>query len=136
MKTLNFPKIAYTPRTRTAKAPSEDNRILFQIINGYGFHDSYIAACQQLYSASNTYYMTIHGNRIPIPVYGGALQGKTLSFFLSAISMKPLLRWLSIGSKGYRPAYQPYKSSSAIITYDDHGYADDTSITVGNIRYL
>jgi hypothetical protein len=32
-----------------------DHRILFQLIEGYGFHDSYIATCRQLYSASSTY---------------------------------------------------------------------------------
>ncbi len=35
----------------------KDNRILFQLLKEYGFQDSYIAACIQLYSASNTYYM-------------------------------------------------------------------------------
>ena len=45
-----------------------DNRILFQLMEEYGFHDSYIAACKQLYSASNTYYMPIHGNTIPLSI--------------------------------------------------------------------
>ena len=50
--------------------------------------------------------------------------------------MEPLLRWLSVGSREYRTTNQPHKPSSAIITYDDHGYADDISITAGNIRDL
>ena len=32
-----------------------DHRILFQIMRDYGFQDSYIATCKQLYAASNTY---------------------------------------------------------------------------------
>ena len=98
-------------------------------MKGYGFEDSYIATCQQLYSASNTYYMTIHGNTIPLPIYRGILQGDTLYPFLSTIFIEPLLRWLAIGSRGYAPTYQPHKSSTIIITYDDHGYADEISIT-------
>jgi hypothetical protein len=102
----------------------------------YGFQDSYIATCEQLYSASNTYYMTIHGNTTPLRIYRGTLQGDTLSPFLFTIFMEPLLRWLAVGSRGYKPTYQPHKSTSTIITYDDHGYADDVSITAGSIQDL
>jgi hypothetical protein len=56
-----------------------DHRILFQLMEKHGFQDSYISACKQLYSASNTYYITIHGNTAPIPIYRGTLQGDTLS---------------------------------------------------------
>ena len=31
-----------------------DHHILFHLMKEYGFQDSYIAACTQLYSASNT----------------------------------------------------------------------------------
>ncbi len=91
---------------------------------------------QQLYSASNTYYMTIHGNTTPLCIYRGTLQGDTLSPFLFTIFMEPLLRWLAVGSRGYKPTYQPHKPKSTIITYDDHGYADDVSITAGSIQDL
>jgi hypothetical protein len=113
-----------------------DHRILFQIIKDCGFRDSYIATCQQLYSASNTYYMEIQGNTVLIPIHRGTLQGDTLSPSLFTFFMGPLLRGLSVESRGYRPKYHPHKPSSAIITYDDHGYADDTSIIAGNIRDL
>jgi hypothetical protein len=69
-----------------------DHRILFQLMDEYGFQNSYIAACKQLYSASNTYYMTIHGNPIPLSIYRGTLQGDTLSPFLFTIFIEPLLR--------------------------------------------
>ena len=113
-----------------------DHRILFQLMKEYGFQDSHIAACKQLYSASNTYYMTIHGNTAPLYIFRGTLQGDTLSPFLFTIFMEPFLRWLAVGSRGYKPTYQPHKSTSTIITYDDHGYADDVSITVGTIQDL
>ncbi len=105
-------------------------------MEGYGFQESYIATCRQLYSASSTYYMTIHGNTAPIHIHKGTLPCDTLSPFLFTIFMEPLLRWLVVGSKGYRPSYQPHKSTTTIITYDDHNYADDVSITAGPIQNL
>ena len=113
-----------------------DHRILFQLMEEYGFQNSYISVCKQIYSPSNTYYITIHGNPAPLPIYRDTLQGDTLSPFLFFISMKPLLRWLAVGNRGYRPSYQPHKPTSTIITYDDHGYADDVSITAGSIQDL
>ena len=50
--------------------------------------------------------------------------------------MELLLRRLSAGNRGYKPTYQSHKLTSSIITYDDHGYADDVSITVGSIQDL
>jgi len=81
--------------------------------------------------------MIIHGNTAPLPIYRGTLQGDTLSPFLFTIFMEPLLRWLAVDSRGYKPTYQPNKPTSTIITYDDqHGYADDVSITAGSIHDL
>jgi hypothetical protein len=69
-----------------------DHRILFQLMKEYGFQDSYTATCKELYSASNTYYMTIHGNTVPLSIFRGTLKGDTLSPFLCIIFMEPLLR--------------------------------------------
>jgi hypothetical protein len=113
-----------------------DHRILFQLMEGYGFQHSYIVEYKQLYAASNTYYMTIHGNTDLIQILRETLQGDTLSPFLFTIVMEPMLRWLAIGIRGYRPAYQPHKSTDTLITYDDYGYADDISITAGSIHSL
>jgi hypothetical protein len=62
--------------------------------------------CEQFFSASNTHYMTIHGNTIPFPIYRGTIQGDTLSPFLSAIIIEPLLRWLADKIRDYKPIYQ------------------------------
>jgi hypothetical protein len=113
-----------------------DHGILFQLMKEYGFQDSYIAACKQLYSVSNTYCMTIHCDTTLLSIYRGTLQGGTLSPFLCTIFMEPLLRWLTVGSRGYRPSYQSHKQTSTIITYDDRGYADGVRITAGSIQDL
>ena len=118
------PKIIYTVCSDFKGAfGGMDHRILFQIMRDIGFQDSYIETCKQIYAASSTYYMTIHGNTTPIAIHRGTLQGDTLSSFIFTIFMEPLLRWLSVGSRGYRPSYQPHKSTTATIYYDDHGYA-------------
>ncbi len=75
-------------------------------------------------------------NHHPLTIYRGTLKGDTLSPFLFTIFMKPLLRWLAVGSRGFKPTYQPHKTTSTIITYDDHGYADDISITAESIQDL
>jgi hypothetical protein len=54
-----------------------DHPILIQFMKEYGFQYSYVAACKQLYSVSNTYYMTIHGNTAPPSIYRDTLQGDT-----------------------------------------------------------
>jgi len=71
----------------------------------------------------------IHGSTIPINISREILQGDTLSPFLFTIFMEPLIRWFAIDIRGYRPSYQSHKSTTTIITYDDHGNADDVNIS-------
>ncbi len=80
--------------------------------------------------------MTIQGITAPFSIYRGTIQGDKLPPFFFTIFMEPLLRWLAVGSRGYKPTHQPHKSTSTIITYDDHGYADNVSITAGTIQDL
>ena len=75
--------------------------------------------------------MTPHGNTPTMPIYGGTLQGDTLSPFLFKIFMEPLLRWLSTCNIGYKLKHQPKLSASTHMSYDDHSHADDISITTG-----
>ena len=113
-----------------------DHRILFQTIRDLAFPECYINTREQLYKVSGTYYMTPHGNTPIIPIHRGTLQGDTLSPFLFTIFMEPLLRWLSVGSRGYKPTHQTEQPNGTYMTYDDLGYADDISITTITIANL
>jgi hypothetical protein len=113
-----------------------DHRILFQTMRDLEFPECYMKTCEQRYKVSGAYYATPHGNTHTIPMHRGTLQGDTLSPFLLTIFMEPLLRWLSIGSRGYKPTHQQQTPSSTYLTYDDHGYADDISITTGTLENL
>jgi hypothetical protein len=113
-----------------------DHRILLKTMRDLGFPECYINTCEQLYKVSGTYYMTPHGNTPTIPIHRGTLQEDTLSPFLFTIFMEPLLRWLSIGSRGYKPTHQLQTPTCTYMTYDDHGYAYDVSITTGTMENL
>ena len=86
-------------------------------------------SCEQLYKVSGTYYMTQHGNTPTIPIHRGTLQGGTLSPFLFIIFIESLLTWLSVGSREYKPIHQSQTHIGTNMTYYDHGYAHDISIT-------
>jgi hypothetical protein len=113
-----------------------DHIILFKTMRDLGFPECYINTCEQLYKVSDTYYMTPHGNAPTIPIHRGTLQGDTLSPLLFTIFMETLLRWLSIGSKEYKPTHQLQTPACTYMTYDDHSYADDISITTGTLENL
>ena len=102
----------------------------------YGFHNSYIVVCKQLYVASGTYYMIIHGYTVPVHIHRGIFHGDTLSPFIFIVFVDPLLRLLAVGKMRYRLSYQPHKYTAALITYDNNGYVNDASITAGSIQNL
>ena len=80
--------------------------------------------------------MTPHGHTPTISIHRGTLQGGTLSPFMFTIFMEPLPRWLSIGSRGYKPMQQSEQPVGTYMPYDDHGYADDSSITTVTLDNL
>jgi hypothetical protein len=113
-----------------------DHIILVKTTRDLGFPECYINTCEQLYQVSGTYYMTPHGNTPTILIHLGTLKGDTLSPFLFTIFMEPLLRWLSIDSRGYKPTHQLQTPTCTYMSYVDHGYADDISITTRTLENL
>jgi hypothetical protein len=113
-----------------------DHRILFKTMKELGFPECYINTREQLYRGSGTYYMTPYSNIQTIPIHRGTIQGDTLSAFLFTIFTEPLLRWLAIGSRGYKPTHQSEQHAITYMTYDDHEYADDINITTGTLENI
>ena len=111
-----------------------DHRLMFKFMRQMGMPQSYVSCCEQLYEVSKTYYVTPHGPTEDLHIERGTLQGDTLSPFLFTLFLEPLLRWLQIGSRGYQPGFATQNSTSTLLTYDSHGYADDISITTGTIE--
>ena len=77
-----------------------DHRILFATMRIFGFPESYIQICEQLYSSSTTCYMLPIGNTPQQHIHKGNFQGGILFPFLFIIFIEPLLRWLAVGSRG------------------------------------
>jgi hypothetical protein len=113
-----------------------DHRVLFKTIRELGFPECYTQTCEQIYNVSGTYNMTPHGNTPTIPIHRGTLQGDTLSPFIFVIFTEPLVRWLFIGSRGYKPTQQKEQPIGTYISYDAHGYVNDISITTNTLDNL
>ena len=106
---------------------------LFQFMRQMGMPECLVRTCEKLYNASSTSYITPHGLTPQIPVRRGTLQGDTLSPHLFTLFLEPLMRWIRCGSRGYVPQCTTGCEGEFTITYDEHGYADDISITTGSL---
>ena len=113
-----------------------DHKCMFQTMRDLGMPECYVQTCEQLYRASSTAYITPHGLTPQIPIHRGTLQGDTLSPFLFTLFIEPLMRWIQSGGRGYVPTCTKHCEGEFTITYDEHGYADDISITTGNLADL
>jgi hypothetical protein len=95
---------------------------------------TFVDTCEHLYGVSSTDYITPYGPTPSIDINRGTLQGETLSSFISILFLEPFLRWLTVGSRGYRPGLpttyvDPTKPTA---TYLGHGFADDLSLATGS----
>ncbi len=52
------------------------------------------------------------------------------------IFKEPILRWLVVGSRGYKPMLHVDQPTSTYMAYDDRGYANYISITTGTLENL
>jgi len=80
--------------------------------------------------------MTPYDNTPTIPIHKVTLHGDTLSPFLFTIFVEPLLRWLSVVSRGYNRTRQSELTTSTYMPYDAPGYANDTNITRDTLANL
>ena len=76
---------------------------------------------------------TPHGISPPIAVNRGTIQGDSLSPFLFLVYLEPLLRWLTVGGRGYQPGSLPPNSNVNCAYF---AYADDLNAMADNHKQL
>jgi hypothetical protein len=107
-----------------------DHRIIYKHMRQLGMPPTFVDTCEHLYGVSSTEYITPYGPTPCIDINRGTLQGNTLSPVLFSLFLEPFLRWLTVGSRGYRPG--PLATNVDVTeptaTYPGHGFADDLSL--------
>jgi hypothetical protein len=111
-----------------------DHRIMFKHMRQLGLPPTFVDTCEHLYGVSSTDYITPYGPTPSIDINRGTLQGDTLSPFLFTHFLEPFLRWLTVGSRGYRPGPPATNvdPTEPTATYPGHGFADDLSLATGS----
>jgi hypothetical protein len=80
-----------------------NHRIMFKDMRQLGMPSTFVDTCEHLYAVSSTDYITPYGPTPSININRGTLQGDTLSPIILTLLREPFLRWLTMGSRGYRP---------------------------------
>jgi hypothetical protein len=81
-----------------------DYHIMFKHMRQLEMPSTFVDTCEHLYGVSSTDYITPNGPTPAIDINRGTLQGDTLSSFIFTLYLEPFRRWLTVGSRGYRPA--------------------------------
>jgi hypothetical protein len=91
-------------------------------------------ACEELYGVSTSDYITSYGSTPSIDINRGTLQGDTLSTFSFTLFLEAFLRWLTVGSRGYRPGAPITNAdpTETTATHPGHGFTDDLSLATGS----
>jgi hypothetical protein len=107
-----------------------DHRIMFKHMRQLGMPPTSIDVCEQLYGVSTTDNVTPYGPTPSIGINRGTLKGDTLSPFLLALFLESILRWLTVGSRSYRPGAPPTNvdPTKPSATCHGHGFADVPSL--------
>ena len=102
---------------------------MYQIMQDLGYPSDAVQVVKGLYENAFTQVVTPYGNTPPIQVQRGTLQRDSLSPFLFILYLEPLLRWLSVGARGYQPGV--LKRHSGLVTVGSNAYADDVTLYTG-----
>jgi exonuclease III/ribonuclease HI len=112
-----------------------DHDKMLQVLFDLGFPLDAIEVVKQLYTGTTTSFKTPYGDTSPIPLQRGTIQGDSLSPFLYITYTEPLLRWLRVGAKGYKPgAFRQLTVDEQVkLQIPDITYADDLNLLTGTV---
>jgi hypothetical protein len=111
-----------------------DHRIMLKLMRQLGMPSTFVDTCEQLYGVSTTDYITPYGLIPSKDINRGTLHGDTLSPFLFTLFLETFLRWLTVGSRGYRSGTPTTNDdpTNPTATYPGHGFAGDLSLAMGS----
>jgi hypothetical protein len=111
-----------------------DHRIMLQQLRQLGMPSTFVDTCEQVYGVATTDYINPYGPTPSIDNNRGTQRGDTLSPFLFTLLLEPFLRWLTVGSRGYRPGTPTTNTdpTNPTATYPGHGFADYLSLATGS----
>ena len=112
-----------------------DHDLTLQILYDLGFPTDAIEVVKDIYTGATTRYTTPYGCTKAIQIDRGTLQGDTLSPFLFLIYIEPLLRWLNVGSRGYKFGCVPSREQVRTAC-NSLAYADDLEILTSKLSDL
>jgi ribonuclease HI len=99
---------------------------MYRILTDLGYPEDAVQVVKGLYENAFTQVVTPYGRTAPIRIQRGTLQGDSLSPFLFILYLEPLLRWLSVGARGYQPG--ALKKKNQMVTFSNGTYADDITL--------
>ena len=107
-----------------------DHHRMIKVIRDLGYPEDAIQVVQGLYENASTKVTTPYGHTPAIQIQRGTLQGDSLSPFLFILYLEPLLRWLTVGARGYHPGV--LRTLSPGTHFTNTAYADDLSVYTGS----
>ena len=113
-----------------------DQDKLLQVVYDLGYPMRAVEVVRDLYTNANTTFTLPSGENVTVPIQRGTIQGDSLSPFLFILYMEPLLRWLSVGARGYHPGCAHTASNKHKHQVHNVSYADDVNVLTGNVADL
>ena len=94
-----------------------------------GLPNDFTRLVSNLYSWAITKFRTPHGHTPPVGIRHGTLEGVPLSPLFLELTVKPLIRWLTVSDKGYEIV-------SCGLKLARKWYVDDNTFVTNSVEYI